>query len=117
MRSLKNGDPLTVAMCHTGHRLLSARLVRLVVGHCIPERRASDRQSDEAWHRRGGLEPLRHFLLIGTTSQDDAADIVPAAAPRRLNHALAILAAIEPFDLPDIWLDSGILHCADGLEH
>jgi hypothetical protein len=39
------------------------------------------------------------------------------AGPRRGHDPLAILAAIEPFDLPQIRIDASVLELADGLDH
>ena len=57
------------------------------------------------------------FAVGRTTFWDAVADLVPTVAPYCFDDTLAVLAAIEPFDFPDIRLDSGVLQHADGLEH
>ena len=55
------------------------------------------------------------FLLVGTASKHDATDVVPTVAPRDFDDSLAVLAAIEAFDLPDIGLDARVLQRRDAV--
>jgi hypothetical protein len=45
---------------------------------------------------------VHHSSLIGTAAQYDAGNAVPAAPARLRGDALAVLAPIEAFDLPDV---------------
>ncbi len=36
---------------------------------------------------------------------------------RNSHDFLAVLATIESLDLPDVWLDMGVLHLLDSLDH
>ena len=46
-----------------------------------------------------------------------AADVVAAAALHRRDDLLAVLGRIDPLDLPDVGLDTGVLELVDRLDH
>src|SRR5579859_6844747 len=102
MRPLEDRRPFAVPPGAGGDGALPGDAVLQVTGHRIPEGRPADREPDESVHRRGRLEPMHHLLLVGAAPQNDAADVVPAAAPRDGDGLLAVRPAVEPFDLPDV---------------
>src|SRR6266403_342779 len=123
-RSLRSGTgfledvhELVVPAGDLGDGLLSGRLFAPPADQWLPEVGAADREPDEARDSGGGHQPLAHLLLVLAPAEDDAADAVPAVAARGGDDPLAVLATVEPFDLPDVRLDSGILELADRLDH
>lgn len=89
----------------------------LVVRGGVPEGRASHREPDEAGHRHGGFEPAHDPGFIGAAAEHDAADMAPPITARHFDDPLAILPAIESFNLPDIRIDTGVLQRTNRLEH
>src|SRR5919106_4599980 len=108
---------LSIAPRDLGESLLPRRLLGPPGDQRVPEIGAADREADEARHLRRDLEPLPHFPVVLAAAENDAADLVAAARPRRRHDRLAILAAIETFDFPQIRIDAGVLELADGLDH
>src|SRR5579864_7858410 len=113
MTLLKDGRPLAVALSHASRSLMPGHCVCLILSHGIPERRTSHREPDETRYRRGRFEPSHDLLLVRAPAQHDAADVASAVTPRRVHDALAVFAAIEPLDFPDIRLDASVLQRAD----
>src|SRR6266478_4552095 len=83
----------------------------------LPEIRPSDGEADEPGDVGGRGQPLAHLLVVFAPAQDDAADLGPATPARGGHDLLAVLAPVEPFDLPDVGLDLGILELLDRLDH
>src|SRR5215813_5842925 len=83
----------------------------------LPEVGAADREPDEARDSSCGRQPLADLLLVLAPTEDDAADTVSAAAARGGDDPLAVLTTVEPFDLPDVRLDPGILELVDRPDH
>src|SRR4030095_16906389 len=83
----------------------------------LPEVGAADREADEAADAGCRRQPLAHLRLVLAPAEDNAADAVPPAAARRSHDLLAVLATVEPLDLPDVRLDAGILELADRPAH
>src|SRR4029079_16196649 len=86
-------------------------------GMRIPDLVRPDTDPDEAVDGRRDLEPVPHLVFICAVTQHNAADFLAPIAPCQLDEALAVINAIEPFDLPDIRLNSGVLQRANGIEH
>jgi hypothetical protein len=59
---------------------------------------------------------MQHAVWFRIPPKHDAPDFTSAAATRGCDDMLAVLSAIEPFDLPDIGFDSCILQGANGLK-
>src|SRR6266478_10088137 len=114
---LEDVHELPISAGDLGDGLLSGRLFAPPADQWLPEVGAADREPDEARDSGGGHQPLAHLLLVLAPAEDDAADAVPAVAARGGDDPLAVLATVEPFDLPDVRLDSGILELADRLDH
>src|SRR5207249_2238037 len=98
---LKEIDELAVAGGDARNRLLTRRLVALPVDKRLPEHSASDGKADEARHLPGDPQPLSHLLIVLAAAEHDAADMVAPAGPGCRHHRLAILTAVEAFDLPE----------------
>src|SRR5258708_9315355 len=75
----------------------------------------ADGEADVPGDARGRRQPLTHLLVVFTSSEDDARDPGPPAAPRDGDDLLTVLAHIEPFDLPDVRVDPCILTLLDRL--
>ena len=112
-RVLEDTRPLTEASSDSSHRGLPRDFVSAPRRHGLQPCRPADRKTDEAMDTRRDVEPAHHRLLVRPAAEDDAADRRAAVAPRRFDGLLAILATIEPLDLPDIRLDAGVLKRAD----
>jgi hypothetical protein len=55
-----------------------------------------------------------NLLIVFTATQDDTSNFVPAIPTRSDHDFLAIFAPVEPLDLPDVRLNSGILELLNG---
>src|SRR5262245_13002713 len=115
--AFENADEPLVASRDLGNGSLPRELTGTPIDHGHPERGPSDCESNESRNRRCNFQPLVDLFVVRTSAQNDAADLVPTAAPRSHHNLLAILAAVEPFDLPQVWLHAGILQLFDGLDH
>src|SRR6185503_8482114 len=102
-------DEFAIALGDPGEGLLARRLPGFPVDKRIPEDGAADGKADEARHLAGGAEPLAHLLIVLAAAEHDAADAIASAGPGRCHDRLAILSAIEAFDLPQVGLDAGLL--------
>src|SRR5579863_9542256 len=116
-RRLKQIDELAIALRNRGRSLVACHGLALPADQRIPEAGPADREADEPLHRCGDLEPVADFLLVLTAPENDAAYVVAAAGPRRRHDQCTILAAIHPFDFPDIGLHAGVMQFADGGDH
>src|SRR6266446_2442490 len=83
----------------------------------LPEVRASDGEADEPGDAGGRRQPLAHLLVVFAAAQDDAADLRPATPASGGHDPLAVLAPVEPLDLPDVGLDPRVLELLDRLDH
>src|SRR6516164_5939218 len=63
------------------------------------------------------VHPLAHFLWVFAAAQNDATNFVPTALMRGCNDSFAVLRAVEPFNFPDVCLDTSILEFLNGLDH
>src|SRR5262245_48666690 len=63
------------------------------------------------------MNPRTVLAVVSHWRTYDAADGVPPAAAGNSHDLLAILAPVEPLDLPDVGLDPLVLELADGLNH
>src|SRR5690349_16067398 len=100
---------LAIALRHRLDGLFPRDLLGAPVDQRLPEHGAAHGETDEARHGGRGRQPLMHLIVVLAAAEDDAADLVAPAAPRGRHHLLAILAPVEPFDLPEIRLDARIL--------
>ena len=75
----------------------------------VPECRAANRKTNEPRNRRGCCQLLADFLVILTTAQNNAANIISAVTASSGNDFFAIFPAIKPFNLPDIRFHPGVL--------
>src|SRR4029079_8454502 len=107
--SLRERDcPFAIAPSNEPRRFLARHLFRDVGRHGVPERSPSNRETNESRDRGGNLQPMQHALSFGIPPEHNAPNVTPAAAPRGCDDMLAVLSAIEPFDLPDIRFNSGV---------
>src|SRR5260221_1908579 len=108
---------LSIVPCDLGDSLLARRLLGPPGDQRIPEIGPADREADEARHLCRDPEPVPHFAIVLAAAENDATDPVTTAGPRRRDDRLAIFAAIEAFDFPQIRFDAGGLELANGLDH
>src|SRR5262245_22548165 len=57
------------------------------------------------------------MALVLPPAEDNASHLTASTAPRRLSHLQTILAAVEPLDLPKVWLNTCILQLPYRLDH
>jgi hypothetical protein len=114
---LENADPFAVTARDLGHRRLTRRLLGPPIDERVPEGRTADGKADEARHRRCNPQPFADLGVVLAAAQDDAADLVAAAAPRHRHYLHAVLAAVESLDLPDVGLDADLLQVLDRAHH
>src|SRR6516165_9218882 len=114
---LKQANELAIAPRDFGDGLLARRFFAPPGDQRIPESRAADRKADEARHTGRHRKPVSHFLIDLATTENDASDSVTAAGAGRRDNALAILAPIKPFNLPQIRLHAPILEFPNGFDH
>src|ERR1700719_316596 len=83
----------------------------------FPEDRSTHGEADESIDASCRRQPLAHFLIVFTTSKNDASNFVPPAAMCCGHDLFAVFTTIESLDLPDIWLDARVLQLLDRLNH
>src|SRR5215510_3357154 len=114
---VENVDEFLIAPRDLGDGRFASDLTGMPVHQRLPEDGAADCEANESRNRRCGFKPLMDFLVVFTSTQNDAADLVPAAASGGRHDLLAVFAVVEPFDLPQIRLDTGVLQLFDRLDH
>ena len=60
------------------------------------------------------LSHSTNLLLVLAAAQDDAADVVAPVALRSRDDSSQSASAVEPLDLPDVWIDAGVLQLTNG---
>src|SRR5262249_47948223 len=117
MSFFKSVYKLPIAAGHLSHRGLSRGLLVPPEHKRLPEVGPTHGEADEAWHSRRCRQPFAYLFVVFATPQDDAADFV-ATAPTRGRHNLrAVLAAVQPLDLPHVRLYLSVLELLDALDH
>jgi hypothetical protein len=54
---------------------------------------------------------------LRTASQHNETNVIASTTPSYFHQLDAIFLEIKPFDLPDSWLNPGVLQHLDGLQH
>ncbi len=83
----------------------------------LQEAGAADSEADEAGDGCGNAEPVEDFLFVFAPAEDDACGVVATAFRGGGDDGLAVFAAVEAFDFPDVGIDAGVLQGADGGSH
>src|SRR5262245_14624783 len=83
----------------------------------IPPDRAPDREADVPGRAAPAPPPRAARLVVGPAPQDHAYDAVAPVPPGRRRDRLAVLARVDPLDLPDVRLHAGVLQLADRRVH
>src|SRR5262245_27731284 len=117
MSLLEDVHELPVPAGDLGDGLLPRRLPGSPPDQGVPDVGAADRESDEPPDAGRRREPLADLLRVLAPTEDDAPDVVAAATARRGHDPLAVLATLEPLDLPDVRLDPGVLELVDRRHH
>src|SRR2546428_3692322 len=115
--SLEDVHELAVSTRDLGDGVFACGLLVPPCDERLPEVRPPDGEADEAGDGGCRHQPLAHLLVVFAASQDDAAHLGPAAPARSGHDLLAVLAPVEPFDLPDVGLDLRLLQLLDRLDH
>src|SRR6267378_136547 len=84
-------------------------LLRTPVNQRIPEARPAHGEANEAGNCSCSSEPLTDFAIVLATTENDAADSVPAFTAGSSHDPFAVCLTVEPFDLPHVRLNPRIL--------
>src|SRR5262249_55539117 len=87
-----------------------------VADELVPPQRATDREACIPGDARALREPMADLRGVRAAAQHDEDHVVAPAAARLLGCELAVLAALEAFDLPDVGLDACRLQLAHRLD-
>ena len=93
---LEDIDPLAVVAGDLADGGLAGLAALLPFGQRLPEGGAADGEADEARDGRGGREPVADLLVVFAPAQDDAADLVAAAALRGRDDLRRVLRRSSP---------------------
>src|SRR5215469_13725798 len=83
----------------------------------VPKIRSPYGEADETFDASRGRQPFMHLLVVLAAAENDAAYFVATTAVRGSDDFLAVLRALQAFDLPHVWLDPGILELVECLNH
>src|SRR5262252_9614212 len=117
MSFFKSVHKLAIAASHLIHRGLPRRLLVAPVDKWLPEVGPTHGETDKAWHAGRRRQPFAHLFVVFSTPQDDAADIVATALTHGRHNLRAVLAAVQPLDLPHVRLYLCVLKLLDALDH
>src|SRR5262245_15468407 len=108
---------LPVSPRNLGHGVLARDLLRPQVNEWIPENGPAHGETDEPWNAGRRHQPFLRLLVIFASAQNDTTHFIPVAAPRCGHNPLAVFTAVQPFDLPHIRFNPGVLQLVNGLNH
>src|SRR5262249_14015155 len=114
---LKNVYELQVSMRNLRHRVRARNLLRPQVDEPVPETGPAYSATDEAFNASRRRQPFAHLPVVFASAQNDEPNFVSATASGRGHNLLAVLAAVEPFDLPYVRFDARVLQLANGPNH
>src|SRR5437879_5013271 len=83
----------------------------------VPPDGPADGEPDVAGHAGAGPQPVLHRLIVRAAAQHDTGHAVAPAGAGLRRDSLAVLAFVEPFDLPDVGLDPAVVELRDGPAH
>src|SRR5208283_3108142 len=116
-RFFKDVDELAIPPCNLANRGLARSCFRPPSDERFPEVGAPNGEPDEARHSSRNCQPFAHLFVVLSPAQNDATNFVPTPVTGSRHNALAILPAIETFDLPDVGFDVRILKLFYGVDH
>src|SRR5215468_2085719 len=117
MSFFKSVHKLAIAAGHLIHRGLPRRLLVAPVDKWLPEVGPTHGETDKAWHAGRRRQPFAHLFVVFSTPQDDAADFVATTLTHGRHNLRAVLAAVQPLDLPHVRLYLCVLKLLDALDH
>jgi len=113
----KNVHKRPVALTNFGDGCVSGNPLAAPNYERVPKYGPANSEPDEPGDSGSCLHPLAHFLWVFAAAQNDATNLVPTALMRGCNDFLSVLRAVEPFNFPDVCLDTSILEFLNGLDH
>jgi hypothetical protein len=113
----KNAHKRPVAITDFGDGFVPGNPLAAPIYERVPKYSPANSEPDEPGDPGSCLHPLAHFLWVFAAAQNDATNFVPTALIRGYNDSLAVLRAVEPFNFPNICLDTSILEFLNGLDH
>src|SRR5215469_2782745 len=105
----ENVDEFTIPPRNIVDCLLARTIPGSPVHKCAPEACAPHREPDETRNAGGGRQPLVYFFVVLATSKKNTADPIAPPAASGLHDFFAVLASIQPFDLPHLPFDYRVL--------
>src|SRR5215468_10209935 len=81
LSAFEDVDELPVASRDLGDSSVPGELTGPPIDHRLPEGGPADREANETGNRRCDFQPLLDILVVCASAQNDAADLVPTAAP------------------------------------
>jgi hypothetical protein len=112
---LKDADLCFKITCNAYGCLLLGDAFGLNIDQRLPETRPPDGKPNEAGNARRGLQPMHDAASLRAASQHNETNVIASTTPSYFHQLDAIFLEIKPFDLPDIWLNPGVLQRLDGL--
>jgi hypothetical protein len=116
-RLVKTVHKRPIATRNLTHGSVPGNLLGPPIHKRLPKYGATDGKSNEASGPRCRLKPLVNFFSVFASAQNDAPNFVATSPMCNGYDSLAVLATVEPFDLPDVRFDACILQFTDGLDH
>src|SRR3974377_2281045 len=83
----------------------------------VPKIRPPYGEANETSDASRGRQPFMHLLVVLAAAENYEPDFVATTAVRGCDDFLAVLRALQAFDLPHVWLDPGILELVERLNH
>src|SRR5215467_11685440 len=117
MGVFKNVHKLPVAASDLGDGGFPRRLLGPPVNERIPESCPAYCKANEPRNAGRYRQPLAHLFVVLASPQDDAADFVATAPVGSCHNLLAVLAAVQSLDLPDVRLHPSGLELLNGPDH
>src|SRR5215469_9588687 len=116
-RLLEDADEVLVPERDLRNGVVARDFPRTIIHECVPEIRPPYGEADETFDASRGRQPFMHLLVIFAAAKNDAADFVATTAACGGHDFLAVLRALQSFDLPHVWFDPGILELLKRLNH
>src|SRR6266436_10313237 len=113
----KDVDELAVPRCNRVNRTFSRAFSVAPSNQRFPEVGSANGESDETGHAGCRRQPFTHFLFILAATENDTAYFVASAVTSGCYNSLAVLAAVEAFNLPNVRFDVRVLEFFNGMNH
>jgi hypothetical protein len=117
LASFEDVNKIPISASNFGDCIISCYLACTPVHEWTPEARPANGETIETRNRSSGRKPFADLPIVLAAAEDDATDSVSASPAGCSHEALAVFMTLEPFDLPHVRLNPGILKLLNGLSH